>query len=195
MEQLARWFKPWEYTHYSWTSDIEDGITFNHMNDQEIANAYTLWCEQIGINSQYAHYQNQWIEKYWLDEEQLIISISLLGCLVCKQKDELINAGLLKWAQQTSLARPIILGQKIIFKHNFEAGINLLYQVIQCYCGAIWTRFLLKLPKDLVQDAHIYNEPLLNAKMILVSEKMWGMVLKKLAPTPTLSEFPILTQR
>jgi hypothetical protein len=194
MEQLERWFKPWEYTHYSWINDLEDGVTFNNVSDTEIANAYPLWCEQIGIASQYMHYQNQWLEKYWLDEEQLLLAVHLFGCIIHKHKDELIDAGLLKWAQQTSLARPIILGRKIVFKHNFEAGINLLYQIIQCYCGAMWTRFLLKLPKELVQEAHIYNEPLLSAKMVLISEKMWGMALKKLAPKPALSEYPILTQ-
>jgi hypothetical protein len=193
MEQLDRWFKPWEYAHYSWSNDIEDGRMFNQLNDEELAAAYPLWCEQIGIASQYAHYQNQWIEKYWLEEEHLLLAVNLLGCLMHKQKDELINASLLKWAQQTSLARPIILTRRITFKNNFEAGINLLYQVIQCYCGSIWTRFLLKLPKELIQDMHIYTEPLLSVKMILINEKMWHMVIKKLKPKDAMSEIENLS--
>jgi hypothetical protein len=177
MQELDCWFSPWEYTHNSW---IKDSI-FNTDDQYKLRTIYASWCKAIGIKVEFSHYQNQWLEKFWLDGDNLINHIALLGCIVRRQKDDIIDNSLVKWAAQTSLARPIILLKPLQFKNNFEAGLNLLYQIMQCYCSAIWTRFVLKLPKKMIQATNIYDEPIISAKMILIIEKMWNTVSKKLA--------------
>jgi hypothetical protein len=176
--QIDIWFKPWDYAHHSWTDDsIFDGLT-----EDELYGGYIPWCKYVGIEYNFSSYQSVWLEQYWINEQNLILATSLLGNMLYKQKDAIVTPTYLRWVQQTALARPIVLNvANIRFASNFEAGINLLYQVLQCYCPAIWTRFLLKFPKDKVQDIHIYDEPLIKGKMILVIEKIWNMIIKKIA--------------
>lgn len=176
MQQIDIWFKPWEYTHFSW---IENSI-FANCNNQELKTGYLPWCKHIGIKHDFSLYQTLWIEKYWLESDVLFLAINILGSMLTKQKDDISTPNQLRWAQQTSLARPIILTHNIKFNDNFEAGINLLYQIIHCYCAPIWTRFLLKIPKPYIEKAHIYNQPIINGKMILIIEKLWNMIIKKI---------------
>lgn len=176
MQQIDIWFKPWEYTHLSW---IENSI-FNKMQPQQLKKGYLPWCKYVGIKHEFSLYQTLWIEKYWRDADVLFLAINILGSMLTKQKDDISTPNQLRWAQQTSLARPILLLQNIKFKNNFEAGINLLYQVIQCYCAPIWTRFLLQLPKQYIQEVHIYTKPIITGKMILIIEKLWNMIIKKI---------------
>jgi len=176
MQQLDIWFKPWEYTHFSW---IQDSI-FASCSTHELKIGYLPWCKHIGIKHDFTLYQTLWVEKYWRESDILVLAINLLGSMVTKQKDDISNPTLLRWAQQTSLARPIIINENIKFNNNFEAGINFLYQIIQCYCSPVWTRFLLQIPKNYIENSHIYNQPIINGKMILIIEKLWNMILKKI---------------
>lgn len=176
-QQIDIWFKPWEYTHYSWIN----GSIFDGLSQHELYSGYIPWCKYVGIHYHFSPYQSIWLEQYWLDSEKLILAVCLLGNMLYKQKDTLVTPAYLRWVQQTALARPIVLNTlNIRFKSNFEAGINLLYQVLQCYCPAIWTRFLLKFPKDRVQAVNIFDEPIIKGKMILIIEKIWNLILKKI---------------
>ncbi|MET0463045.1 MAG: hypothetical protein ABW007_07820 [Chitinophagaceae bacterium] len=175
-QQLNIWFKPWEYTHKSW---VEDTI-FTNLTQHEIDIGYIAWCKYIGISYEFIPYQNLWLQQYWLDSTTLILAINLLGSMLHKQKDNVSTVAQLRWAQRTALARPIFLTKPMKFTSNFETGINLLYQILQCYCPQIWTRFLLQLPKFEVQVINIHNEPLLTGKMILIIEKLWDIILSEL---------------
>ena len=175
-KQLNIWFSPWGYTHNSW---VKDSI-FANSSEHELQSGYIPWCRHIGIAYEFSHYHHEWLNKYWIENNILLRAINLLGSMLYKQKDGLSSTNELRWMQQTALARPIILTKSVKFTSNFEAGTNLLYQVLQCYCPNIWTRFLLQLPKHDVQNVHIYTEPLLNGKMILIIEKLWDMILKKI---------------
>jgi len=177
-QQIEIWFKPWNYAHNSWTKDS----IFDELEPHELYSGYIPWCKYVGIEYNFLSYQSIWLEQYWLDdEEKLILAVCLLGNMLYKQKDEIVTPAYLRWVQQTALARPIILNTpNIRFKSNFEAGINLLYQVLQCYCPAIWTRFLLKFPKEMIENINIFNEPIIKGKMILIIEKIWHLILKKI---------------
>lgn len=176
-QQIDIWFKPWQYTHYSW---IENSL-FDGLAEQELYSGYVPWCKYVGIDYHFSSYQSIWLEQYWLESDKLVLAVSLLGSMLYKQKDDIVTPNYLRWTQQTALARPIVLNTpNIRFKSNFEAGINLLYQVLQCYCPAIWTRFLLKFPKPIVQDINIFDTPIIKGKMILIIEKIWNLILKKI---------------
>lgn len=176
-QQIDIWFKPWNYTHNSWTA----GSIFEGLSDQELYSGYVPWCKYVGIDYHFSSYQNVWLEQFWIEKDNLILAACLLGNMLYKQKDEIVTPAYLRWVQQTALARPIILNTpNIRFKSNFEAGINLLYQVLQCYCPSIWTRFLLKFPKEMIENINIINEPILKGKMILIIEKIWSLIIKKI---------------
>jgi hypothetical protein len=183
MNELTIWFKPWEYAHPSWT---EQHLILNNTAYQMLASthqnqAYHIWCKHVGIASEFRPYQSVWIEPYWLENQKMVFATHLLGNTLFKQKDYLVTPNYLRWIQQTNMARPIVLqDQNIRFKNNFEAGINLLYQIVNCYCPNIWTRFLLKFPKQHIEEIHIYEDPLVKGKTILIIEKLWRMIIKKM---------------
>jgi hypothetical protein len=176
-KKLDIWFSPWEYTHTSW---IENTM-FTNLNAKEQKLSYVPWCKSIGIEYEFSTYHQEWLDLYWLEQHILFRAINLLGSIIHKQKDNVSNVNELRWIQQTALARPIILNKSLKFTSNFEAGLNLLYQVLQCYSPSVWTRFLLQLPKEHITQAHIYTEPLVTGKMILIIEKLWRLILKKIS--------------